>query len=482
MCRFIFTLCICFSLTTLAQPQRSFKRGVGESGFSKTEEINALSPGVSWTYNWSITPSSSVANDIGPETKMEFVPMCWNTSFSELNLRTYLIAHPGVKYLLGYNEPNFANSGGSNITPIDAATNWSKVEQIAADFNLKLIAPALNYPNGPISDGNTYSPEQWMDAFIAAYKNLNGKEPRMDYMALHSYMNSSTALMNFIDNFSVKYGKQIWLTEFCSWEGTVDSVAQLNAMVQKVQSLELDNNVARYAWFKAKGSTTSPYYQLLLTPKLSESPKVYGRLSNLGKVYVNMSSFDLNYYYKPSTPIPAKEYINSGGISLQPNSDVESTQNIQISSFDNGAFTEYLIDIPQTQEYDVQLRFSSEAFLYSPQIQLSLDGQPVATQILPETGMTDDTDQWATATIKAVIPAGKHRLQVKSTRSTTCKLNWLQLDTTTGINDVSNAAGTSRSKKYYTIDGCETKNLRHGVYIEKNTLDNGKTVVRKITR
>ena len=353
-------------LTTLAidaQPARSYKRGVSENSFTYEAEINSLSPGVSWFYNWGITPNWQVQNVVGPGTEMEYVPMTWTANFNETNLRNYLTEHPGVKYLLGYNEPNFSSQ--ANLTPEVAAQQWPIVEQIARDFNLKLVAPALNYSGQALSDGVVYQPEDWMDAFLAAYP-----EAHFDYLALHCYMNSASAQKSFVENFAKKYGKQVWLTEFCSWEGTVDSISQQHAMVQKVRDLELSPYVYRYAWFKARGSETAPYYRLLYIPKLSGGPEP-GTLTNTGKIYTYMSSFDTTYYYTPDVVIPATNYVNnSDGVFLEVNNDSESDLPLQISNFDVYASADYLVEIPSEGKYTLQLRLSSRKFLFDPKIRL----------------------------------------------------------------------------------------------------------------
>ena len=71
------------ALCAVAQPPRSFKRGVSENGFNKVEEINALSPGAGWFYNWGNLPNSYIADVVGPGTDMEFVPMIWSANFNE---------------------------------------------------------------------------------------------------------------------------------------------------------------------------------------------------------------------------------------------------------------------------------------------------------------------------------------------------------------------------------------------------------------
>lgn len=414
-------LSLALGLTMAAQPARSTKRGVSENGFNHVEEIQSLSPGVGWFYNWGNLPNNQIADVVGPGTDMEFVPMIWSASFNEQNLRNYLTEHPGVKYLLGYNEPNFSSQ--ANMTPDSAARLWPIVEQIARDFNLKLVAPALNYSGEALRDGRVYQPTDWMDAFLAAYPDAH-----FDYLALHCYMNSASAQLGYVENFAKRYGKQVWLTEFCSWEGNVDSVSQKRSMVQKVHTLEESPYVYRYAWFKAKGSATAPYFRLLINQNLLTHEPAWGTLSGTGKIYTYMSSYDTTYYWKTDAVIPAKDYISQVSVMIQENTDAESSQILQISEFDIYARAGYNVEIPKTGNYTLDLRVSTRAFLETPQIRVFCDGEKVADQVLSETGMTDSQDVWQTQTIKNIpLPAGKHVIELRSARSTTCKINWLRL-------------------------------------------------------
>ena len=422
-----FVSLVSFSVV-LAQPQKSYKRGVGESNFNHVEEIEALAPGVTWTYNWGPNPSRYVAHLLHPGGEMEFVPMVWNGNFNVTAIRDSLDKYPGTKYLLGFNEPNFKSQ--ANMTPTQAAELWPELEAIAADYNLKLVSPALNYPDGPINDDHTYQPKEWLNGFIDAYKQLNdGREPQIDFIALHSYMNSVTALKGYIKDFADTYHKKIWLTEFCSWEGNVDSVSQLNAMVQKVHYLELDTMVYRYAWFKAKGTASNPFYRLLINQNVYTHQPEWGTLSNLGKVYVNMSSFDTTYYHSVGQQIAAKDYVNCNGVMLEVNTDAASQQPIQISSLDSNCWAEYLIEVPKDGNYRFTFRLASEEFLYSPKIRVYVDGVNQAESVFNATG---STDTWANFSMTVPMTTGQHCLRIFSARSTSCKFNWFKVTSLQG--------------------------------------------------
>ena len=201
------------------------------------------------------------------------------------------------------------------------------------------------------------------------------------------------------------------------------------------RQLELSPYVYRYAWFKAKGSNSAPYYRLLINQNMLTHEPPLGTLSGAGQIYVNMSSFDTTYYWRPAQVIPAKDYVYSQGVGIQLNTDSESSQVLQISEFDVYARTQYMVEVPVAGNYDLRLRVSSRAFLQSPEIRVYCDGEQVADQVLPVTGMTDSQDVWKTQLISSIaLPAGKHRIELRSARSTTCKVNWLRLDMAGDVN------------------------------------------------
>jgi hypothetical protein len=424
MKRLSLTLALALSLLAMvAQPARSAKRGVSENSFSNADELRALAPGVSWYYNWGVSASTSVSSVAGPESDklVEYVPMWWGGNSNETLLRQYLTDHPGVKYLLGFNEPNFRAQ--ANMTPQQAAELWPKLEKIAEDFNLVLVAPALNYPDGAINDGHTYQPEQWMDAFLAAYP-----QAKFDYVALHCYMNSPAAQLAFVENFAKKYNKKVWLTEFCAWEGTVDSITQMNTMVEKIQDLEKSEWVARYAWFKARGGESAPFYRLLVTPGLRDNPKIYGNLTGAGKLYVHLSSFDKNYYHRVGDVILAKDYVDCIGLQVMPSTDPDGIAPIQLHTFTLGSSASYQIDVPKAGDYTMLMRVTARAFIAAPKIEVKVDDEVVTTLDVEVTGMTFSADDWATREFTVPLPAGKHTITFTGKASTQCRIGWFKFN------------------------------------------------------
>lgn len=256
--------------------QKSSKRGVSFN-FTNIEDLPLLSPACSWAYNWGNSQNNSAAfwfdnND------MDYCPMAWNAGYDKATIREYVAAHPKTKYLLAYNEPNLTDQ--ANMTPQKAAESWPALVAFAKELGLKLVSPAMNY--GTLSG---YSdPIKWLDEFFAhPGVSLNDVEA----IAIHCYMASPTAVKNYVEMFK-KYGKPIWMTEFCAWDPVPGNVEkQMDYMCAVLNYFEQEEAVERYAWFMPRTSSAvdkAPYMQLLTHGSPVE-------LTDLGVLFTQFSSF-----------------------------------------------------------------------------------------------------------------------------------------------------------------------------------------------
>lgn len=282
---------IFFALSALSQP-RSPKRGLGY-GDNSPQDLLALSKGISWYYNWYHQPEASVIN-VYQNYNIDYVPMAWNGAFNKQAMHDFLSTHPGVKYILGFNEPNFVDQ--AKLTPSQAAALWPDIEAVADEFELEIVSPAVNYCDNCVSEnGTTYTdPVKYLDDFFAACKNC-----RVDHIAIHCYMENVSALQWYVGQFK-KYGKPIWLTEFAAWEGQPTLQEQKKFMIDAVGYLETDPDVFRYAWFTGRFDNKSPFIGLLQQP---------GVLTTLGDIYVNL----------PAGVVLDVENQNTNKITLFPN-------------------------------------------------------------------------------------------------------------------------------------------------------------------
>lgn len=142
---------------------KSAKRGIA-CDLASAADLQALSTGVSWWYNWGGKLGVSGAT-------MDYVPMLWGKGSSVTAMQANLLANPGINYLLLMNQPNLTDQ--ANLGPGDAAALWPQYEALAKATGVKLVGPAITW--GTLAG---YSdPVVWMDAFIAAYQAANAGAP-----------------------------------------------------------------------------------------------------------------------------------------------------------------------------------------------------------------------------------------------------------------------------------------------------------------
>ena len=488
-------ICICLLGTeTFAQQQRSYKRGLSYN-IPYVEDLPVLGKGVSWYYNWGHTPAPAVINHF--KEYIDFIPMAWS-GVNEAVMREYLTNHPEVKYILGFNEPNFRQQ--ANLTPTQAAARWPDIEKIADEFNLKIVGPALNFgpSNGSVTEnGVTYTdPVRYMDDFLAACPDC-----RIDYIAIHSYMNMASSVEWFIGLFK-KYNKPIWLTEFCAWEYNqgLTPERQKDFMVDVLTYMENDPDVYRYAWFIGRnnsGENAFPYMALM-----TNNDK--GVLKELGDIYVNMSPFDHSYHYDTETRIEAEHFINAHSASLRRID--ETSGNLYLNDFFFKDWTAYQVELPEEKEYTITLRMACIDGTY---LQI-LDNQENVLRS-QEIASTGGLNNWDYRTISVTLPAGKQTIRLKS-MGEGCNIDWLtfakintsveKLKDISGfklypnpIQDVLNIETSSALKEIRIFDSLgkivfqgnvektvDTSNLNKGMYVVQLTFDDDITKTASIIK
>ena len=256
---------------------KSFKRGLSYD-LKHAADLDTLKSGVSWWYNWYF--KTDAAANYYDDYDMEFIPMLWGSMPSASALsqaRAFILDHPEIEYLLVMNEPNLTDQ--ANRTPEQAVADWLVYEQFVFDLEnegrpIKLVGPAMNW--GTLA--NYSDPVVWLDAFYEAYRNAEGRDPRIDYLAFHWY---DYGLAEQLDRLQ-KYEKQIWITEMANWNANIDSYAdQLIQMTQMVALCENRDDVFRYAWFIGRGGLPDNHYTYLFDTEP-------GELNQLGEAYINL--------------------------------------------------------------------------------------------------------------------------------------------------------------------------------------------------
>jgi hypothetical protein len=255
-------------------PLKSAKRGVAYN-FASLADLQAVSAGVSWWYNWGSRPDSALPANAASQVAMDYIPMLWNGSYDAATVEAYIKANPNIKYLLVLNEPNLVDQ--ADLTPAQAAAAWPGYEAVAAATGAKIVGPAITW--GTMA--GYADPVVWMDAFIAAYQAANGgRSPQIDYLAFHWYDYGLGAQLDRL----VKYGKPFWVTEMANWHNgdgsaAIDTVAKQEAqMIDMVKTCEDRSDVFRYAWFTGRWNSDAHFTSLLATGS--------GDLTDLGRLYL----------------------------------------------------------------------------------------------------------------------------------------------------------------------------------------------------
>ncbi len=254
---------------------KSAKRGIAYD-LASPADLQAVSSGVSWWYNWGATPNAGVPSSYLTQYQMDYYPMLWNGSFKATTVVAFLLAHPTIHYLLVLNEPNVG--GQSYLTPQQAAQLWPQYEAIASQAGVKIVGPQITWGTMP----NYSDPVAWLDAFYAAYEAANGgRQPSIDYLGFHWYDYGLASQLSRLD----KYNKPIWVTEFANWHSQNDG-AQITTLAQQeaqmtamVATCEQRSDVFRYAWFTGRVSP-DPHYSSLLGAS--------GQLTKLGQLYLTL--------------------------------------------------------------------------------------------------------------------------------------------------------------------------------------------------
>lgn len=175
-----------FIPTTSSQAtfESSPKRGLCFVPSSETPSDNQIwdsrSSDLTWYYNYGVEPSPAYSQNT-TQAEFEFVPMLWGLSSSFLTTVQGLISSgTNISHVLTFNEPDGTTStGGSAISPSDAAGGWISQVEPLRQMGVKLGAPAV-----------TGSPAgfTWLTDFFDECQS-QGTNCTADFIPVHWYGN-----------------------------------------------------------------------------------------------------------------------------------------------------------------------------------------------------------------------------------------------------------------------------------------------------
>ena len=392
---------------------KSYKRGVSYGNHSESD-MQTASKGISWWYTWDTQPEWALQTTYS-KYNVDFAPMAWNSSgISSVN--SWVSQDDKVKYILGFNEPNF--KAQANMTPSQAAAAWPALQAIADQYNLKLVSPAVNYCGACVSENGTVytNPFKWLDDFFTACVGC-----RVDYIALHWY-GGGNSMTGYIND-ARKYGKPIWVTEFANWDNGVTAQSQKSYLAGTTNFLERDPDVFRYSWFIGRsnsGITAYPYIDLYAGS---------GQMTGLGQIYLDIPVYDSTFVNEVPGRIEAEEYYLQKGIFGELTDDVDGLMNVGYT--DAGDWLEYKISVAESGDYQLTARYAGAS---AGKFDVYVDG---IKKITVNTTSTSGWQSWASVTNSINLDAGEHRLKLEVVTKG-FNLNWVRFDKgTIGINELS---------------------------------------------
>ncbi len=157
------------------------KRGVAY-GRHSIADLQALSAGVSWWYNWDFRPDKDLRAGAYLEAGVEYVPMIWGAASDRSAAKTAI--GDDATALLGFNEPNFGAQANLSATAAAAPLAGVGSDRRCQGSATRLARRELLWRQ---LSGHRSLP-LYLDAFFAACAGC-----RVDAIAIHIYVGCSPA-------------------------------------------------------------------------------------------------------------------------------------------------------------------------------------------------------------------------------------------------------------------------------------------------
>ena len=220
--------------------------GVTDGGAPYKGVANSACPdlvrlGVSWYYNWTLSPGSCKSS--------QFVPMIWGHTGKEqtaAGIQSELdgLASAGYRTVLGFNEPD--NSSQSNLSATTAISLWPS---FTGDASVRVGSPA--------TQANSTG-QAWFTTFMQKVNADTTGQLRVDFIAAHWYgwnSGSCDAKASGLESYikwleAIPGNRPIWLTEWGCLNQSNPSAATVQAFFSGAVAMFAKHpRLERYAWY-----------------------------------------------------------------------------------------------------------------------------------------------------------------------------------------------------------------------------------------
>ncbi|KAG8623334.1 hypothetical protein KVT40_008310 [Elsinoe batatas] len=210
---------------------------------------------LTWYYNYMTTPTGVFSG-----SNMQFVPMQWglpndpDVDMSFYNAVKNLQKTTNVTWVMGFNEPDGCDNGGSCVDPKQAAIAWVKqFEPMRKDLGVKLGGPGCT---------GAASGWTWLQRFHTACASLknNNTGCEMDFLPIHWYGNFD-GLASHLGAVNSTYNNvsEIWVTEFAYANEPLQETQQFyNLSIDYFDRLPIIGKYSYFGPFRSDVSNVGP--------------------------------------------------------------------------------------------------------------------------------------------------------------------------------------------------------------------------------
>ncbi|CZR69444.1 uncharacterized protein PAC_19344 [Phialocephala subalpina] len=249
----LFTTSLLLAAATLTSADtfqtRSSKRGLVFVPSAKHPTDNQIwvsgNSDLSWYYTYNLSPSAAYSNRT--QAEFEFVPMLWSPSTTFLSsVQSLISGGRNISHILTYNEPDGTSStGGSDVDPKTAASNWISQVQPLKKMGVKLGAPAVTGSPGGFT---------WLADFFDACAS-QGTNCTADFIPIHWYGNFA-GLASHIGQVRATYpNTSIWVTEYALNNASLSETQDFFNM--SAEYFDRIDYIERYSYFGSFRSDVS---------------------------------------------------------------------------------------------------------------------------------------------------------------------------------------------------------------------------------
>ncbi|KAL2133351.1 hypothetical protein VTI74DRAFT_2515 [Chaetomium olivicolor] len=223
------------------------KRGLAYNNPELLKRFLNTNTKVTWTYNWGQYDDSGV--------NLEFCPMLWGLKLDFPDVwpkNAQKAIDSGSRCLFSFNEPD--HPAQANMSPQLAAT---KHIELMNPFQGKasIGAPAIT------NSGEPGQGIQWLQQFFDAC----GGRCAVDFVNIHIYGVDTNTFLAHVRKVGELFKKPVWITEFAFGGSDSEINAQLETVIDQIETNSTYSFVERYSYFMVqdgimvKGNSLSTY-------------------------------------------------------------------------------------------------------------------------------------------------------------------------------------------------------------------------------